>query len=671
MLGSIRHRLVLLVLLVALPLVAATSLVIYRFAQTQIAAQRDALLASTRTLATAVDGELEKYIAVGKSLGTASSLREGDLAEFYRRARATMEYVPDSWLVLVDRGGQQLINTSQPFGAPLPMIRDRVTHELAMNTGQPQISHIYVGAVTGRHAVNVHVPVVRNKETAYNLIIAVDPKNFLAILLRQQMPPGWLSGITDRNGNLVARSLDHDRRVGAPASAGLRAAARERAEGSFENVSLEGEPLFSAFRNSALSGWSISLGAPQRALTAPLYRSLRIISLLAGTLIAISIFLAWLVSRRIAASMQALETAAGSLLSGAPANVGRTGLKEIDRALEAFEASTHALLERESQFRSLANSIPQLAWMADANGWIFWYNRRWFDYTGSTLADMQGWGWRSVQHPEHVERVTEHFKACLETGENWEDTFPLRGKDGEYRWFLSRALPIRDAAGNIVRWFGTNTDVSDQKETEERQRLLVNELNHRVKNTLAVIQSIASVTSRSAVSAAQFSKSFIARLLRIARTHDLLTESHWEGAPLGDVVLNELSPYQGEGAQRVSLRGPYVRLPPRTALALGMVMHEMATNAAKYGALSTADGKLSVSWDIDRTGEQPTLRLEWVESGGPQVKEPEQQGFGSRLISLTIGRDLQGSAEMDYHGDGLRCTITFPLEAESRAAEAA
>ena len=129
-----------------------------------------------------------------------------------------------------------------------------------------------------------------------------------------------------------------------------------------------------------------------------------------------------------------------------------------------------ALRESEEKFRALADNISQLAWMTDADGWIFWYNQRWFEYTGTTLEEMQGWGWQAVHAPEEVERVTARFKHHIATGEVWEDTFPLRSKDGEYRWFLSRAVPIRDAAGKILRWFGTNTDVTESKRAEEALR---------------------------------------------------------------------------------------------------------------------------------------------------------------------------------------------------------
>jgi PAS domain S-box-containing protein len=143
-------------------------------------------------------------------------------------------------------------------------------------------------------------------------------------------------------------------------------------------------------------------------------------------------------------------------------------------------AMEKALRESEQQFRTLANSIPQLAWMADQEGYIFWYNERWYDYTGTTIEEMEGWGWREVHHPDEVERVVERIKVAFTTGEPWEDTFPLRGKNGAYRWFLSRALPIKDADGKVVRWFGTNTDITVQRQMERALRESRDELERRV-----------------------------------------------------------------------------------------------------------------------------------------------------------------------------------------------
>jgi PAS domain S-box-containing protein len=154
---------------------------------------------------------------------------------------------------------------------------------------------------------------------------------------------------------------------------------------------------------------------------------------------------------------------------------------ELTRATAARKQAEHELRAEESRFRTLANAIPQFAWMADDSGARHWFNQRWLDYTGIPLEELKGWGWRQVHHPDHVDRVTQLIRQCCATGEPWEDTFPLRGKDGTYRWFLSRALPIRGTDGEIVGWLGTNTDVTDQKNAEaERERLLM--LEHEARS---------------------------------------------------------------------------------------------------------------------------------------------------------------------------------------------
>lgn len=155
-------------------------------------------------------------------------------------------------------------------------------------------------------------------------------------------------------------------------------------------------------------------------------------------------------------------------------------LLAVSRDISQSQQTELDLRESEERFRTLADNMSQFAWMTDASGGIFWYNQRWFDYTGTTLAEMQGWGWQKVHHPEHVERVVKYFRHFIEIGEPWEDTFPIRGQDGKYRWFLSRAIPIRNEQGEIVRWFGTNTDIEklrqtelDLRESEERYRCLI------------------------------------------------------------------------------------------------------------------------------------------------------------------------------------------------------
>ncbi len=143
------------------------------------------------------------------------------------------------------------------------------------------------------------------------------------------------------------------------------------------------------------------------------------------------------------------------------------GVSTIVRDITERKRAAESLRQSESRFRTLADNMSQFAWMADAKGFIHWFNNRWYDFTGTTLAGAQGWGWKEVVHPEHVDRVVQNIQRSWDTGEPWEDTFPIRGKDGQYRWFLSRALPIRDDSGQIETWFGSNTDITELKQYEE------------------------------------------------------------------------------------------------------------------------------------------------------------------------------------------------------------
>jgi two-component sensor histidine kinase len=218
--------------------------------------------------------------------------------------------------------------------------------------------------------------------------------------------------------------------------------------------------------------------------------------------------------------------------------------------------------------------------------------------------------------------------------------------------------PIRDAAGTIIGIFVQGHDVTETVQSTERQRLMIDELNHRVKNTLATVQSIAMQTARSHLDPATFAESFQARLLALSHTHDLLTRSHWEGADLAHVLQHET---EAHGEHRVLLNGPPVALAPAAALSLGMIFHELATNAAKYGALSAAAGRVLVDWSVADQADR-RLTLNWREIGGPTPAPPARRGFGSRLIERNVHHDLGGSVEIAYETTGVMADFSIPLD---------
>ena len=334
-----------------------------------------------------------------------------------------------------------------------------------------------------------------------------------------------------------------------------------------------------------------------------------------------------------------------------------------------------ALAETEARFRSLAEALPGFVWTANADGAFDWVSPRWYAYSGARPGAALGWGWGAWVHPEDVGRVAGGWRAAVAAGApEHEDEFRLRGADGEYRWFLVRVAPVRGADGRVERWVGTCTDVDPRRKAEERQSLLVNELNHRVKNSLAVALALADQTRRACDAAKhppeRFHADFQTRLVALAAAHDLLTREHWEGAPLTKLVQTALAPHAGKAGtseSRVSSAGPPVRLAPETAIALAMAMHELATNAAKHGALSVPAGRVRVHWRVDPPPAAPggMLVLEWSEHGGPPVEGPPQRrGFGSRLIErgLPIQLGRGGTVELDFAPQGLRCRIGAPLQ---------
>ncbi len=341
----------------------------------------------------------------------------------------------------------------------------------------------------------------------------------------------------------------------------------------------------------------------------------------------------------------------GSLEGGG--EIGIFFVVDLTERKRAEEAARNSLAE----FQILADNMAQLAWTCDRLGDVTWYNKRWFDYTGSTFEEMKEWGWRKVQHPDHVDRVVARVTHSQETGEIWEDTFPLRGKDGNYRWFLSRAVPIRDADGNLVRWFGTNTDITNERNAEERQWLLTKELAHRGKNLLAVIQSIASLSLSGTRSLAEARDVLTRRIQALAQSQSALLTTGFEGAAVAEIIRLEFEAF----SNRVKAIGPDVMLNPKVAQTFALVVHELATNATKYGALSVPDGQVSIRWSIEDAGAESRFKFQWLESDGPAVILPTRQGFGRTVLEKAAAEDFGAQPKISFAPAGLTYEIDAPL----------
>ncbi len=282
--------------------------------------------------------------------------------------------------------------------------------------------------------------------------------------------------------------------------------------------------------------------------------------------------------------------------------------------------------------------------------------------------------WAHFVHPDDIANLRDAIAVAFDPTGNGRYSAEHRvvgaatGERGGVRWFQSLGQAWFEGEGSrrrVVRIVCVTTDITIRREAEERRRLLVNELNHRVKNTLATVQSLARQTGRSAVHARDFLPSFEARLLALARAHDLLTRDDWTGATVGEVARGALTPHLGNG--RVTFGGPPLRVGPRAAVALAMALQELATNAVKHGALSLPSGRVTVGWTAAQRSAPDVIEgvLDWQESGGPAAVAPgpdEQRGFGLRLLTQGLRGDLGAAAELRFDTSGLRCTIRFPIE---------
>lgn len=321
------------------------------------------------------------------------------------------------------------------------------------------------------------------------------------------------------------------------------------------------------------------------------------------------------------------------------------------------ERSSATLRASEERFSALINNIPHLAWMAEpgTQGQATWFNKAWLEYTGTTMEQNQGSGWQAVHHPDHAARVIAKFEHHVRESLDWEDTFPLRGKDGSFRWFLSRMNVIRDASGKAARIFGTNTDITELREAQDLQRILTGELSHRVKNMLATVQAIATQTLRHNKNPAAFVTSFGGRIQSMSRVHSQLSAGEWRGADLRDVIRDQIQLGPADET-RVTAWGPSVRLDPQVMPQIAMMLHELGTNSIKYGALAKTNGVVTIGWTVD----DGTLRLRWAERGGAPVIAPVRRGFGTALIEKSA-RGAGGEARMSIGADGVRWEITLPL----------
>lgn len=459
-LPTVRAFLLRLIVACLLPgVIGSGALFAYQYQQTR--RQIDQITVMTaRALMQAVDNHLQTVQVLAQTLSQAPSLQAGNLADFHRLARTAARHIDLEFnVVLRDAQGRQLINTAVDFGQPLapPAAPEQV--QTVFETGRPQVSDLFIGPVRGRLLMSVDVPVSIDGRVRYALGVGVPVEQFDGVLRRQHLPADWIANIVDSNGVIVARTHAPQQFVGQLSSSSLRALLAQRSEGKGESLTLEGADVDTFFSRSSTTGWAVAMGSPQQTADAAFVQAASRMAAGIGLLFTLGTLVAWRLGGRISSAFQ--------------------GLIEV------------------------ADNIAQLTWMADPDGRIQWFNRRWYAYTGARTDTPPQDCWQASLHPQHAARVQAELDRCLKAGVPWEDTFPLRAHDGQYRWFLSRAFALRDAKGQVVSWFGTHTDITVQlqaqealREADQRKDEFLAILAHELRNPLAPVRTAVEIVRR-------------------------------------------------------------------------------------------------------------------------------------------------------------------------------
>ena len=373
--------------------------------------------------------------------------------------------------------------------------------------------------------------------------------------------------------------------------------------------------------------------------------------------------------------------------------VPRTGLTELQRqGLTVLAANVMARLrdsrdgaawraaendarraasDSDTRFRTLADTMPQMVWSTLPDGYHDYYNARWYDFTGAPVGTTDGEGWNDVFHPDDQDRAWTVWRHSLTTGEPYNIEYRLRHFDGTYRWVLGRALPIRDDTGRITRWFGTCTDIHEQKLALEEREVISQELSHRIKNIFSVIAGLIQFAAKANPAIAPIATDLRQRITALGRAHDFVRPHSPNSRPsvkqdsLHGLLRELFAPYQDASGTRLRITGVDLSVDDRAATPLALLFHELATNATKYGALSTLHGLI----DVNVTCKDGHAALHWREHGGPPVSEPDSvSGFGTQLVEMSAVRQLGGTIAREWRRAGLEVTVDVPLAALSRAA---
>ncbi len=619
------------------------------------------------SLAVGIDRELASTTTTLKALASSPSLSDGDLKAFYGQAMAAQEVGGDHFF-LTGPSGKQLLNTRVAWGEPLPQISGNDWRQV-IETRRPRVSDLYLDQVAKAQAFSVSVPVKKRSKTAYVLSASISPERILEILKRANLDKGWIAMVADRKGLIVARSQDFQNFVGRPLD--LWDASKQHT-GIWYTTDAENVAVLRASAFSQQSGWLISTTVPEAIANRAVTRSLTFVVTVAASFMLLSALLAYLFGRRIADPVRQLVTGAGALGRGDLVRPVPSSIREVrsvgDALVEASktrQSMERSLRESEDRLRLALASADTGTWDWDLGSGAFTWDQRMRELWGlmpdePVTIDT----YLSALHPQDREPTLMAIEKAQQVGDGpaeYDVEHRVIGKrDGIERWVGSQGR-AHFSGGAPVRMTGTARDITERKRAEEHVHLLMREITHRSKNLLAVIQAMARQSKVGSKTVADFEVRFSGRLQALAAAHDLLVQRDWRGVSVAELVKSQLGHYLDRQASQIAIEGENIIVTPEAAQNIGLAVHELSTNAAKYGALSVAEGQVKVLWGCAADGGGDALfRMHWIEAGGPQVVPPAHKGFGQIVLEQLAARALRGQAQLRFEPSGVRWVLDIP-----------
>ena len=649
------------------PIALVAGLLAYNLLENAAQKTRSEVEDRVRLLRSAIELRIANVIEDLEVLTRSPALQKNNLSEFREHAIEVVNVIGAIGIVLVEPDGQQIMSTRQAIGAVLPKRISLETQNRALQTGTLQVSDLVYSAADGQPIISVEAPVRISGQARYVLAIGLSSK-YLSEVMKEAVPAQMIGSIIDRQGILISRwpLLDGADLVGKPTIPEVRERIGQSSAFWIKTISRTGEPYYSSFLRSNQTGWSINVALPREMVDGPFRRNILRFGAVVITTGFISLLFTRLVAARLISALASLEQQVVRLGEAKPIDPALGAVAEINRMQYVLRdvggniATAEEAIERErSLLEATVQTMPIGVLLVTPEGRISLVNRKmleiWKLDDKRSIHDQNELLWQHIDGTPYQQSEWPVIQA-IRFGKHIVGQEALSKVDGKICNVVINAVPVRDGMGRIIGAVSACYDVTDLRQAMNRQQILLDEINHRVKNTLAAVQSVARLSVLSATTINEYIVAFEQRLFALSAAYNLLTENNWEGVNLRTIVEQILAPYAD--AERVKIDGPVITLSPKLALAVAAAVQELATNAAKYGALSSARGRIEIWWAYQ---DDNYITFRWIETGGPLVHIPTRRGFGSKFIQEALAADTGWKVEVQYFPQGVHCTFVIAL----------